>query len=393
MFEINRPVILDWLTKNSRSDIDRILKDVRKFINAQLSVFRRITIMSSNTVASFPIGQVIVVEGNELEIQSELGSGAFGVVYKARDLLASEDVFYALKDVVCLNPPSIGKAISEVETLRRINHDFIVKIVAADQFEDSRGGFHVLILTEYCSGGTLNERLSQPSSEEKTLKWLSQMASALSYLHSLQIVHRDLKPDNVLLTDSTSEDLKLGDFGLAREFLSLKRVDSLCSSRGIAQYYMRSGTGPAHWMAPEVFTCHYTEKADIFSLGVLFNAILVRDYAFSTSETRWYGAFVKVAGKVKIGLGYAMAMLGPAAITEFTRDYLLNEENGFRSLILDTLNYVPQERPRAEEIYYRIEDIATSIRLQWSDEENLHTGRSKKGKSRRSKIRNKCSIA
>lgn len=195
-----------------------------------------------------------------------------------------------------------------------------------------------------------------------------------------------------MLTDSTTEDLKLGDFGLAREFLALKRVDLHCSNRGLAQYYMRSGTGPAHWMAPEVFTCRYTEKADIFSLGVLFNAILVRDFAFSNNEKRWYGAFVKVSGEVKIGLGYAMAVLGPAAMTEFTHGYLLNEENGFRTLILDALNYVPHERPRAEEIYYRIEEIATSIRLQWSDVDNLDTKRSKRGKVRRSRIRDNCSI-
>ena len=93
----------------------------------------------------------------------------------------------------CSNSTSIGKAVTEVETLRRVKHDFIVKIIAADRYEDSRGGFHVLILTEYCSaGGNLNDRLSQPSREEKTLKWLSQIASALSYLHSLQIVHRDV---------------------------------------------------------------------------------------------------------------------------------------------------------------------------------------------------------
>lgn len=350
--------------------------------------------MAVSGVASLPVGQAIVVERVELEIQSKLGSGAFGVVYKARDLLSSLPVFYALKDVVCCNTSSLGKAISEVETLRRLDHDYIVKIIAADQFEDRRGGFHVLILTEYCSGGNLNDRLSQPSSEETTLKWLSQMASALSYLHSRQIVHRDLKPDNVLLKDSTTEDLKLGDFGLAREFLALKRVGTQCSPRGLAEYYMRSGTGPAHWMAPEVFSCHYTEKADIFSLGVLFNAILVRDYAFSTNETRWYGAFVKINGGVKIGLGYAMSMLGPtAAMAEFTRDYLLDEENGFRGLILDALSYVPRARPRAEDVFYRIEEISMCIRLQWSNEDNIHGRRGKRRKAHQSRTRSKCSIS
>ena len=51
-------------------------------------------------MSSFPVGQVLVVKETELEIQNKLGSGAFGVIFKARDLLDSETVFHALKDVV-----------------------------------------------------------------------------------------------------------------------------------------------------------------------------------------------------------------------------------------------------------------------------------------------------
>ena len=102
---------------------------------------------------------------------------------------------------------------------------------------------------------------------------------------------------------------------------------------------------------------------------------------------------MKISGGVKLGLGYAMAILGPAAMTEFVHDHKLSEENGFRGLIIDTLNYVPQERPRAEEIYYRIEEIATNIRLQWSDEEHIHDKRSKGRKVRRPRMRNKCLIS
>lgn len=333
--------------------------------------------MALKRMSSLPVGKTIVVHGAELEILSRLGSGAFGVVYKARDLLSSVPLFYALKDVVCSNSSSLGKAISEVETLRRVDHDFIVKIIAADQLDDRRGMSHVLILTEYCSGGTLNERLSEPSSEETTLKWLSQMASALSYLHSRHIVHRDLKPDNVLLSDSVNENLKLGDFGLAREFLALKQDNSHRSPMGLAEYYMQSGTGPAHWMAPEVFRCHYTEKADIFSLGVLFNAILVRDYAFSSNHKRWYGAFVKASGGVKVGLGYAMSILGASAMEEFTDGYSLKEQNVFRGLVLDALSYVPRARPGADEIYCRIENISAQIYGQ------IQSARGKKVKTQR----------
>ena len=49
------------------------------------------------------------------------------------------------------------------------------------------------------------------------------MAATLAFLHSSRVVHRDLKADNVLLT--ATEDVKLADFGLAREYIALKRID------------------------------------------------------------------------------------------------------------------------------------------------------------------------
>ena len=123
----------------------------------------------------------------------------------------------------CSNSTSIGKAVTEVETLRRVKHDFIVKIIAADRYEDSRSGFHVLILTEYCSGGNLNDRLSQLSREEKTLKWLSQIASALSYLHSLQIVHRDVCIPGfvIFIVDSVLQTFS----SLSRRIVSFMRMN------------------------------------------------------------------------------------------------------------------------------------------------------------------------
>ena len=56
---------------------------------------------------------------------------------------------------------------------------------------------------------------------------------------------RDLKADNVLLTDRCTDDLKLGDSGLAREYVALKNVPY--SPEAVQTYYASSGVGPAHW--------------------------------------------------------------------------------------------------------------------------------------------------
>lgn len=342
----------------------------------------------SNAVAQIKTGVHVVVEQNNLFIEKKLGSGAFGVVHRVID--QRSNLIYALKDVACRNPSAIGRAISEVETLRLLNHDHIVKIIAADQFEDARGGFHTLILTEYCSGGNLNERLCQPSSDELNMKWLSQIASALSHLHSRQVVHRDLKPDNVLLTNPVSQDLKLGDFGLAREYVALKRTGTEDSWLAFyTDYYMKSGTGPIHWIAPEVFSRRYTEKADIFSLGVIFNAILQRDCAMLRGEEKRFGAFVKVSGQTKIGLGYAMAVVGPIAMEEFCRSSSCREASPFGDITMDTLQYNPRERPCADEVYDRIEEESTWIRLKWDEASAKKNRRSRK--LRRS--RNSCVLA
>ena len=90
------------------------------------------------------------------------------------------------------------------------------------------------------------------------------------------MVHRDLKPENVLL--NRRGNVKLADFGLAREYIAPRRVD--------ARYYIDYEVGTTYWLAPKYFTDHYTEKADVFSLGLLFFAILKRDYIESNKKKR-----------------------------------------------------------------------------------------------------------
>ena len=157
-----------------------------------------------------PTNARLQVGSKRLRIQRTLGNGAFGIVYKVKDVSSSR--VYALKDVLCEDASEIINAIQEAMTLNELSHENVIAVKGADKLSDAQG-LHMLILTEYCAGGNLNERLTRPSSEELNLQWMLQTSDALAYLHSCGVVHRDLKPDNVLLT---AEDVaKLADFGLA----------------------------------------------------------------------------------------------------------------------------------------------------------------------------------
>ena len=294
-----------------------------------------------------PTNSIVKVEEKRLTIQHRLGNGFFGVVYGVQDVSSSR--VYALKDVLCLNQAAIRNAVREVRTMKQISHENVVAMIGADQYYDAQGSIHMLILTEYCSGGNLNERLTRPSADELNLKWICQTAAALSFLHSRNVVHRDLKPDNVLLTER--EDAKLADFGLAREYAPLKLTVARCSDGSwmpsYAQYYMNSGIGPVHWMAPEVFRQRYTEKADVFSIGTLFCAILDRDFIVMNGKV-YYGVFTSIPGKV--GLGFAMAMFGVDLLSCVQRDPL-------RSLAHQALSFDPAKRPTAHQICVALENL------------------------------------
>ena len=299
----------------------------------------------------FDNGETIRFNERELRIESELGSGAFGTVYKVFDTKRRTDC--ALKVIEYRNLSNKKRVMREIDTIKKVSSSRIIQYFDY-VFWQKQSSF--LILTEFCAGGDLNSRLNMPSSIETNLKWVMQLSEALSYLHTRTpaILHRDLKADNVLLTKT--QDVKLGDFGLAREYVALKNIGP--NPDDMVEYYMASGYGPIHWVAPEFFQQRYTEKADIFSLGGIFYAIFSRDWIVVSSE-KMYGVFAKHLRHEKVGLGYAMAHMGENA-KEKPLQISFQGSESLKCLIRSMLDYATHNRPSATEVNKRARKILAS---------------------------------
>ena len=178
------------------------------------------------------------------------------------------------------------------------------------------------------------------------MQWMRQLADAVAYIHSKTLVHRDLKPDNIMLTDG--ENIKVGDFGLSREFVALKKDDETWES-----YYMTNGCGTLLSMAPVVFGGHYTEKADVFALGVLFYAIAERQ-CLEVQGAKYYGAFVDDNKGNKVPLGFQMSKDRDGLTVTFHKTDVRLAEIICSALLLDQ-----KKRPSAATIQGKLNDYVS----------------------------------
>ncbi|XP_066573106.1 serine/threonine-protein kinase 10 [Amia ocellicauda] len=189
------------------------------------------------------------------DIVGELGDGAFGKVYKAKN--KETGVLAAAKVIETKSEEELEDYMVEIDILASCNHRYIVKLLDAFYHENK-----LWIMIEFCPGGAVDAtmlELDRGLTEPQIQVICRQILEALDYLHSMKIIHRDLKAGNILLT--LEGDIKLADFGVsAKNSKTLQRRDSFI--------------GTPYWMAPEVVMCEtmkdapYDYKADIWSLGI-----------------------------------------------------------------------------------------------------------------------------
>ncbi len=192
------------------------------------------------------------------EIVAELGHGAMGVVYRARDPIINRLV--ALKTItarVAEDPDALQRFYREAQSAGGLQHPNIITI--HDMGEEGDTPFIAMELVE---GENLDQLISRraPLSVSLKLVYAAQACRALDYAHKRGIVHRDIKPGNVMV--SKEGTVKVVDFGIARVLEASKTQTGML-------------IGTFAYMSPEQYQGeHADERSDIWSFGVLLYELL-----------------------------------------------------------------------------------------------------------------------
>jgi serine/threonine-protein kinase len=201
-------------------------------------------------------------------IQSELGRGAMGVVYKATDTVLERTV--AVKTVnMALERDGAeryeARFYQEARAAGGLNHPNIVTV-----YDVGKAGEVAYMAMEFIEGQELRTMLAEgrPLAVSQAVSIAAQVADGLGYAHQHGVVHRDIKPANIMVTPATP--VKITDFGIAR----------MRASGDLTQTGMMLGS-PKYMSPEQVIGKRADHRSDLFSLGVILYEMLTGTTPFN----------------------------------------------------------------------------------------------------------------
>jgi len=210
------------------------------------------------------------------EIQSQIGVGGMGEVYRARDEKLNRDVaIKVLPTSLSQDRDRLLRFEQEAQAAGALNHPNILAVYDVGMHQGAP-----YIVSELLEGEELRAQLNNGVlPQRKTLDYAQQIAQGLAAAHERGITHRDLKPENLFVT--TDGRVKILDFGLAK--LRPQRSESVSSEIDTRKQITDPGTvmGTVGYMSPEQVRGHEADhRSDIFSFGSILYEMLAGQRAF-----------------------------------------------------------------------------------------------------------------
>lgn len=277
--------------------------------------------------------------GSRYHIETRLGEGSMGKVYRAHDRRLGRTVAIKVIRTDNLSMERRSRLEAEARAVAQLDHPHIVRIFDVGEFQVAGEVAPVPYLSmEYVEGGNLGNRLRSgiEMSLSGAVRLVALLARAVQHAHHRGIVHRDIKPENVMLAshvDVAALNTELGcpkiaDFGLARQVQVEHRQTQSGSILGTPAY-----------MAPEQAQgqSDVRSPADVYALGVLLYQLLTGQLPFEASTT--------------IELLYKVCKEQPQPPRQ--RNPEVPEE--LQAPCMDCLHKQPEQRPTAEQLAQRLE--------------------------------------
>ena len=256
------------------------------------------------------------------EIQSPLGAGGMGEVYRARDTRLDRPVaIKILPDHLSNNPEAKQRFDREARAISSLNHPNICTLHDVGH----QDGIDFLVM-EFLKGETLADRLRKgPLPTDQVLKIGIEICEGLERAHKSGVVHRDLKPGNVMLTKTGA---KLMDFGLAKATPGVTPASSLTmtiSHPSADQPLTAQGTivGTFQYMSPEQTEGKDADaRSDIFALGCVLYEMATGKRAFTGKSQASLVAAILASDPPPIS---AVAPMSPPAIEQVVKTCLAKD--------------------------------------------------------------------
>ncbi|CAD2214154.1 mitogen-activated protein kinase [Angomonas deanei] len=212
---------------------------------------------------------------NKYEIQTLLGQGAYGIVWRAKERKTQQIV--ALKKIydAFQNATDAQRTFREIMFLQRLNHPNIIKLLHVHRAINDRD---IYLVFEYMETDLHMVILANILEQVHKQFLIYQLLKTMKYLHSAEILHRDMKPSNLLVNSDCS--MKVADFGLARSILSLEREQ-------VARPMLTDYIATRWYRPPEILlgSTRYTKGVDMWSVGCILGELILGKPIFPGNST------------------------------------------------------------------------------------------------------------